>query len=139
MENLIIDTNIVDYYLDNDSLIMAKFQQEVILNKLFISAISYYEIKRGLFELKRKFGKSPKLEAFNLMLETIFERRILMLEKLETFDCAINICGYFTKIGRSYRDNDILIAATTITNDMTLVTNDGDFGNVVGLKTTNWK
>ncbi len=98
---------------------------------LFISCITYYEIKRGLLYV----NATRKLSIFN---EFCQEVTILFLDNLEIIEKASEIYIDLRRKGRPIQDTDILIAATAIIHNLTLVSNDSDMSRVEGINLDNW-
>lgn len=132
MKEYNLDTNIFSEYLkESNDVVKTKILQESLNNKISISAITYYEIKRGLDEKTDKYSKFLKL------IESI---EIILYDDKSIFDTAAKIAQYFPKINNThnYRDADILIAALCKNKDLYLVSNDEDFKDVPDLKSENW-
>lgn len=125
-----LDSNIFSAYLKGSELIKTKVLQESLCNEISISAIVYYEIKRGLLN-----KKEYKYKRFLGLIKSF---NIILYEELNIFDIASEIAQYFPMINNNYRDDDILIAALCISKNMCLVSNDSDFDNVPDLKRENW-
>jgi tRNA(fMet)-specific endonuclease VapC len=63
---------------------------------------------------------------------------MLWLDRLELSKQAAEIHAYLRKTGRPIQDADILIAATALLNNLTVVTDDSDWLRVPELKVVNW-
>ena len=98
---------------------------------LFISAISIGEIKKGI--VKIEYSHPKKYQKLNEWLHNLiqrFDQRILALDR-ETLIEWGDICGNFEQSGSKLPVIDSLIAATAITNQLTLVTrNESDFSSI---------
>jgi len=126
-----LDTNIVSYYLRNNSKIVEKVDVEIQNNIIVISPIVYYEIQNWL----TKKNSRKKIAIFEKMYS---ERGIGIIDK-NTLDIASNIYIELQKHGITIDDTDILIAAWCIQNDFTLITNNlKHFENIEHLKVENW-
>ncbi len=127
-----VDTNIISYILRKDKKLQDRVYREANEGAgVLIPPIAYYEIKRGLIEA----NATTKLRDF--------ERLCSMIEvdyiDTETLDIAANIWAALIKAGRKLDDADILIAATCIAHDHTLVSaNTRHFERIEGLKLVNW-
>ena len=133
MVNYLLDTNIVSYILKRKNLVVNRKLQEVrsLGEKVFVSCISYYEIKRGLLAL----NATRKLAEF----QTFFQKyEVLYLDDIEIIETASRIHADLKKKGRLIQDADVLIAATAITRGLVLVSNDSDMGRVEGIDIENW-
>lgn len=127
-----LDTNIISYILKNNTVIINKVQDEIIKGNIFrIPAISYYEINRGLYALK----KPDKIEMFRRLCGDF---GLLDITKI-TLDFASRIYADLKEKGELIEDADILIASSCIENDTVLVTNnENHFKRISGLTFENW-
>ena len=127
-----LDTNIISYILKNDTVIITKIQDEIIKGNIFrIPAISYYEISRGLYAMK----KTNKMESFKRLCGDF---GLLDITK-NTLDIASKIYADLKEKGEIIEDADILIASSCIENDSVLVTNNEyHFKRITGLTYENW-
>lgn len=128
----LLDTNIVTAILKRNERIILKLQ-EVRLHqqKLFISCLTYYEIKRGLLAT----NATRKMSVFNDFCRTV---SILLLDSLEIIERASEIHADLKQKGRLIQDVDILIAATAIARHLILVSDDSDLLRVDSLTVENW-
>lgn len=99
--------------------------------EVYISAISYYEIKRGLLAK----DAIRKLDIFEKICKEI---RILFLDNQNVFDKASEIYADLKQKGELIEDADVMIAATALTQNLVLVSNDSDFLRVKGVIVDNW-
>jgi len=130
--NYVIDTNIITALMKKDLRIKAKLQEMVIRGKeVFISAISYYEIKRGLLAAAAK----KRLGVFHQMCGQL---GILYLDNLEIFERASEIYADLKREGKPIGDADILIAATALTQNLIVVSDDSDFERIRNIILENW-
>lgn len=128
----LLDTNIVSAILKRDSRIIEKLEDVGLKGQeVFISSITYYEIKRGLFYV----NASRKISDFDQLCNRV---RISFLDDLEIIETAAEIHADLTKRGMPLPDADILIAATAITRNLILVSNDSDMLRVPGITLENW-
>ena len=126
-----LDSNIVSYYLRNNSKIVEKVDAEIQNNIIVISPIVYYEIQNWLIRNNSK----KKAAIFEKMYS---EKGIGSIDK-NTLDIASNIYIGLQRNGINIEDTDILIAAWCIQNDFTLITNNlKHFENIEHLKVENW-
>jgi tRNA(fMet)-specific endonuclease VapC len=126
----LLDTNIITAFLKGDVRVSKKLRN-LEFQEIFISAISYYEIKRGLLAIRA----TRQLMEFDRFLTKV---TILSLDVLEIFDRASEIYAELREQGRPIQDADILIAATAIDRGLTVVSNDSDLLRVRGLTIENW-
>lgn len=128
----VLDTNTVTYLLKknfnvNNRLIEVTRRGD----EVFISCITYYEVKRGLISIKA----TRQLADFH-QLCTDYD--VLFLDDIEIIEKACEIHANLKSKGTPIQDADVLIAATAITRGLILVTNDSDMSRVDGLTLENW-
>lgn len=130
--NYLIDTNIVTYILKRNVTVNNKLKEVNRLGEeVFITCLSYYEVKRGLLAV----NATRQLSEFNQFCR---EYTLLFLDDLEILERASIIHADLKRRGRKIEDADILIAATAITRGLILVSNDSDMLRVSGIKVENW-
>ncbi|MBE9103517.1 type II toxin-antitoxin system VapC family toxin [Nostoc cf. edaphicum LEGE 07299] len=128
----LLDTNIVSYILRRNATVSRKLRdanrsgQEV-----FISCITYYEVKRGLLYA----NATRQLGDFNQFFR---KYEVLFLDDIEIIERACEIYVDLQRRGWKIQEQDILIAATAIARGLTLVSNDSDLLRVEGLSLDNW-
>jgi len=128
----LLDTNIIAAHLKNDEKIREKIEEAKFWGeKLYISIISYYETKRGLLYA----NATRKLSDFNSFCEAV---TVAFLDEIEIVERAAAIHVDLRGKGTLLEDADILIAATAIARDLTLVSHDADMLRVPGLKLEDW-
>ena len=128
----IIDTNIISSLMKNDSEVKVRLQNAFLNgSEVFISGLSYYEIKRGLLAI----NATKKLHIFN---EICRRFRILLLDDIRFFDKASEIYADLKQKGKLIKDADILIASTALVYEFTLVSDDSDFLRIYNLTVENW-
>lgn len=129
----ILDTNIVTAIIKKNQGLINKLKFVNFQGKeLFISCITYYEIKRGLLYV----NATRQLSDFNDLCSRRW--RILLLDNLEIIEKAAEIHIDLRRKRRPIQDADILIAATAIIHNLTLVSNDSDLLRVEGMNLENW-
>ncbi|WP_413173394.1 type II toxin-antitoxin system VapC family toxin [Anabaena azotica] len=130
--NYLLDSNIVSYILKKNATVNNKLRQ---INsqggKIFISCITYYEVKRGLLSI----NAVKQLGEFHIFFQ---KYQTLFLEDLEIIEKSCEIHAKLKNKGTPIQDADVLIAATAIILDLILVSNDSDLSRVEGLKLENW-
>jgi len=133
-----LDTNIISEYLKGNKTIKEELSKLFLSGeKIYISGVVYYEIKRGLLHIDAK----KQLSTFNELCKS-FE--LLLLDNLIIFDKASEI--YADLKGRGLLvgdeqtgDNDIYIASLTIIRNLTLVTNNTKhFERIPNIEIKNW-
>ncbi len=128
----LLDTNIVSAILKDNKIIKNKLEKVRLRGQeVFISCITYYEVKRGLLAINAT-RQLAELARLCIYYKIIFLDDIAMVEKACEIHADLKIKG--TPI----QDADVLIAATAITHDLILVSNDSDMLRVQNLKLENW-
>ncbi|MGB6295758.1 MAG: type II toxin-antitoxin system VapC family toxin [Rivularia sp. (in: cyanobacteria)] len=129
----LLDTNIVSYILKRRNLAVNRKLEEArrLGEEVFISCITYYEIKRGLLAL----NATRQLADFSSLFQIY---PILYLDNQEILETACRIHADLKKKGTPIQDADYLIAATAITRGLVLVSNDSDIGRIEGIDLENW-
>ena len=129
--HFLIDTNILIYRLKNMGNVngnFLKYQNEL----MSVSVVSYGELVYG----------AQKSKSVEKNLKTVSEiKDIFPITDITTnvMDVFGKIKAHVQKIGKPTDDMDLLIAATAIANDMTLVThNTKHFENIPNLKLMDW-
>ncbi len=132
MKQVIVDTDILSYYLKGQPDVVENFDVHVDKQGfLYISRISIVEILGGL--------KSKNADKQILRLrELINNHRILDTSEVSA-EISAEIFANLHKIGRHSGNYDVLIAGIAIANNLTLVTNnEKDYKNIEGLTLMNW-
>ena len=128
----LLDTNIVSYILKRNVIVEQKFREVRRLKQdVFISCITYYEVKRGLLAI----NATRQLAEFNKFCQIY---KIILIDDLEIIELACEIHVDLQHRGLKIQEQDILIAATAIARGLTLVSNDSDLLRVEGLSLDNW-
>ena len=132
MTKYALDTNIVTYYLKGKKDIIDHVTDEADKgNIIVIPPIVFYEIKRWLLTI----NSSKKMKIFETMC-SLSGIGSISREILET---ASVIFSDSQKRGIVAGDNDILIAAFCLHNDLILVTNnERHFIHIANLRIVNW-
>ena len=106
--NYLLDTNVVSATIKNNEAVQNQlYKASVYKRRVFISGITYYEIKRGLIAS----NATTKLSQFNKLCQeypVLFWNDIAILEK------AAEIHAYLKKRGMRLEDADIFIAAIAL-------------------------
>ncbi|MEH2166676.1 MAG: type II toxin-antitoxin system VapC family toxin [Nostoc sp.] len=128
----LLDTNIVSYILKRNVIVDQKFREVLRLKQdVFISCITYYEVKRGLLAI----NATRQLVEFNKFCQVY---KIILIDDLEIIELACEIYVDLQRRGFTIQEQDILIAATAIARGLILVSNDSDLLRVEGLSLDNW-
>lgn len=128
----LLDTNIVTAILKNNQRIEQKIQElRKQKKRLYISCLTYYEVKRGLLAV----NATRQISIFDNFCQVV---TILLLDDLEIIERASEIYADLKRKGRPIQDADILIAATAIAQGLIMVSDDADMLRVQGLTVENW-
>jgi tRNA(fMet)-specific endonuclease VapC len=128
------------FLLDTDTVIYAlKGQAKVAENlrahlhdPLYLSTITVMELYYGAY-------KSQNVDANLAKLKTIEESFTLLPPGPETVETFGKMKAILEAQGLRLADLDLIIAATALTRNLTLVTNNQrHFGRILGLKLANW-
>ena len=128
----LIDTDTIIFALRGDSNVLAKFEENKNL-PISISLITYAEL---VFGAKRSQNEQKNMIKVNHI------RDIYPIEELNegVMEVFADIKAKMFDKGIRIEDMDLLIAATAIYNELTLVTNNTKhFEDVPNLKIENWK
>jgi tRNA(fMet)-specific endonuclease VapC len=130
--NYLLDSNIVSYTLKKITSVNSKLQQVTLSgDNIFISCITYYEVKRGLLAV----NATRQLADFHKFCS---DYEILFLDDIQIMEKACEIHVDLQRRGFTIQEQDILIAATAMTRGLILVSNDADLLRVQGLQVENW-
>lgn len=132
MKQVIIDTDILSYYMKGQSNVVENFDNHVNeFGFVFISRITIIEILGGL-KSKNADSQITKLKAL------IAKHKILDTSEMSA-EISSNIFAQLQKVGKHSGNYDILIAGIAIANNLTLVTNnEKDYENIQDLEIANW-
>ena len=119
-KDYLLDTNVVSAIIKKNEIVQRKLD-DVSFEKrgIFISGITYYEVKRGLIA-SNATSKLAEFERICRRIPIIFWNDIAILEK------AAEIHAYLKKRGMRLEDADIFIAAIAIVRELVLVSHDSD-------------
>lgn len=131
---LILDSNIISYYLRGDPQIVPRVQA-LAPAEVGVPAIVEYELRYGLLRLPQEAAK-PRLAALMQLLQP--------MQRLPfDSDCAAHAARIRAELeaaGTPIGPHDTLIAATALRYQATLVTrNVREFSRVSGLQWLNWQ
>ncbi|MBR8837932.1 MAG: type II toxin-antitoxin system VapC family toxin [Stigonema ocellatum SAG 48.90 = DSM 106950] len=128
----LLDTNIFSYILKKNENVDKKIREVTRSgSEVFISCITYYEVKRGLLAV----NATRQLADFH---QFCTDYEVLFLDNIDIIQQACEIHADLKIKGRPIQDADVLIAATAITRSLVLVSNDSDLLRVEGLSLENW-
>lgn len=130
MNKYLLDTNICIYFLKGLYHLDKKIEQAGIEN-CFVSEITIAELKFGV-ENSNNIKKNRKVI-------DEFMRKFTILPIFTSLDIYAREKARLRKKGNPLDDFDLLISATAVTNNLTLVTkNVSDFERIVGINITDW-
>ena len=128
----LLDTNIISARINGNEKIISKFDETISARKaVSMSGVSHYEIKRGLLAT----NATRKLRDFEVLRQEI---EMLFLDTEAVFEKAAEIHVDLKRRGRPIPDADILIAATALTRNLVLVSDDSHFQWIEALTVENW-
>jgi len=126
----LLDTNIVTAVLKKDPHVTGRLRAELAANAhILISAVVYYEIKRGL--LRRDAMR--QLAAFE---EIVSKLGWLDVDRSH-WEAAAALWAECQKAGTPANDADLLLAVQSRQAQVVLVTDDNDFDSL-GVSRENW-
>jgi tRNA(fMet)-specific endonuclease VapC len=128
----LMDTNAVSAVLKQNRTVLGRAEEaERDQKEIFVSAITYYEIRRGLLAV----NAARKTKIFEAFCE---DHEILEIDRRIIPDRAAAIYAELKQQGEILEDSDILIAASALVHDLILVTDDRHFRRIPGLMIENW-
>jgi tRNA(fMet)-specific endonuclease VapC len=128
----LLDTNIFSYILRKNLIVDNKLREVTRSgNQVFLSCITYYEVKRGLLAV----NATRQLADFHQFCN---DYEVLFLDNIDIIEQACKIHADLKIKGTPIQDADVLIAATAIVRGLVLVSNDSDLLRVDGLSLENW-
>lgn len=129
----LLDTNIITAIMKRNEKVKTRAQQAILKgDDIFINAISYYEIKRGLLYK----DADTQLKFFDKICE---KYDLVLLNNRSIFDRAAEIYAEIRNKGKEIDDADILIASITDTENFTLVSNNITHFNIIqDLRVEDW-
>jgi tRNA(fMet)-specific endonuclease VapC len=128
----LIDTNIITAILKKNEKVNHELNRVSSQQKeVFISCITFYEIKRGLLYAKA----TKQLSEFEQLCN---KYKVVLLNDLQIIEKAAEIHADLKRKGTPIQDADVLIAATAIVQALILVSNDSDMLRVVGVTVEDW-
>lgn len=132
MMDFLFDTNTVSALLKQNKVIAEKVNDVTDKGaKIFLSIVTDYEIQRGLFAV----NATTQLKNYEILRQ---QYQLLWIDNLEISKIAAEIHADLKQKGQIIQDADILIAATAIVNNLTVVTGDNHFLRISNLKVENW-
>ena len=130
MSGYLIDSNVLSLLFKKqpDFSLLEKIRNTILSGEqVFISCITYYEIKKGLLTI----NALNELKHFDIFCQTC---EMIWLNNKFVFDEAARMYSTLKKKGKLINDVDILIAAETKLKNLVLISNDKDFENIADIK-----
>lgn len=133
MQEALLDTDILSYYLRGDATVVTKVETYLEnFSFLTLSLITCYEVLSGL-EYKQA---TRQIQAFEQFLA---DCNVLNISE-ESVRLSAQVAGQLERQGQIIGNSDLLIAGIALTHDLTLVTNnERHFQRIPGLRIDNWK
>lgn len=132
MKRRLLDTDTLSYILRQREPIASRARAYISGDgDIAISAITYYEVLRGL-----KFaGAAQQAQAF----EEFVQLNDVLAVDADVCRRAADVHAELRRSGALIEDADLLIAATALANDCVLVTNNtAHYARIGGLELENW-
>ena len=132
MKAAIVDTDTISYFFRGNADVVAKLDEHLKEHGfVYLSVVSYYEVLNGFYfkDAKNQLEQFEKFVGLNkvLSLTTEIAKR------------SAEIYTELRKKGQTVGHNDVLIAATAIVSDLTLITNNTrHFSRIPALDIDNW-
>jgi tRNA(fMet)-specific endonuclease VapC len=132
MKNVVVDSDILSYYLKNNTLVVQKWEAHIKLHGfLYLTSVTIFEVFAGL----NVINSQSKIKKLNQIIK---ENKVLNVEE-ESARVSADIYAELYQIGKMCGKDDILIAGIAIINDLILSTNnEKHFKNMPNLEITNW-
>lgn len=132
MKQVIVDTDILSYYMKGQPNVVKNFDEHVEKSQfVYISRISVIEILGGL-KVKNAEKQISRFKAL------ISKHKILDTTEISA-EISSSIFAQLHKLGKHSGNYDILIAGIAIANNLMLITNnEKDYQNIEGLEIKNW-
>ena len=130
MSKFLLDTNICIYFLKGKFNLISKIEKTDVKN-CFISEITVAELKYGAEKSERVTENRKKVE--------LFINKFTIIPIYSALDIYAKEKARLTKTGIIIDDFDLLIGATSISNNLTLVTNNTKhMGRLADIHIVNW-
>ncbi len=132
MKQALLDSDTLSYFFKGNTNVIHKVDEYLLTyGYVHISVISYYEILNGLL-FKDARAQLQRFEQFVQLNQ-------VLPVNLSVPEIAANIFADLRKNNQIIGHNDVLIGATALKNDLTLVTNNTNhFSRIPDLSIDNW-
>jgi tRNA(fMet)-specific endonuclease VapC len=129
----VLDSNIISYYFRGDAQVVPRLQA-LSPADIGVPTIVEYELRHGLMRLQPE-ASAPRMAALNQLLQPV---QILPFDSA-CAEQAARLRADLETSGTPIGPHDVLIAATALRHQATLVTrNVREFSRVKGLQWVNW-
>jgi tRNA(fMet)-specific endonuclease VapC len=130
--NYLVDTDIIIYWLTSRYLRIHQKIEEIRENRIFLSSITIAELYFGAY------NSSRPVKNCKLIDELVLEMNVIPFNE-KTGGVFGRIKTELKKKGEIINDSDLFIAATAISRNLILVTNNEEhFKRIDDLKIENW-
>jgi len=126
--SILVDTNIIIAYFNQDDDIVAKIGQ---VDELFIPIIVAGELYFGAEKSRKSAENKSRIELF-------LESNVILGCDKNAAQSYGQIKNLLKRKGRPIPENDIWIAAIAMQHQLTLVSRDAHFAEIDGLKLEHW-
>lgn len=132
MKQALLDSDTLSFYFKGNAAVIQKIDSYLIAyGFIHVSVITYYEILNGLL-FKDARAQLQRFQQF-IQLNQVLPVNLAVAE------VAAKIYADLRKNNQMIGHNDVLIGATALENDLTLVTNNTNhFSRIPGLSLDNW-
>jgi tRNA(fMet)-specific endonuclease VapC len=128
----LLDTDIVIYWLKDKYPQISEKIVSISESRIFISSISVAELYFGAYN-------STRIDENKQLVDDLLKKMNILNFDDNAADCFGEIKSSLKKQGKIICDSDLFIAATAISNDLFLVTNnEKHFQRIEKLKIDNW-
>ena len=134
MQEVLIDSDILSYFLKGDKEVYLKFNEYgKYFEFLKISNVSYYEIISGL----KYFDPKKRIDEFRNFVN---KACVILPVTNDSIEISSSIYAHLRQKGTPIDDIDLLIAGIALENNLVLVTNNTKYFNKIeDLTIENWK
>ena len=132
MRPALLDTDTVSYFFRRNSQVVSRVDEYLKEHGfIYVSVVTYYEVLSGLY-YKDASAQLARFDAWVML------NQVLPLTP-EIASRAAQIFAQLRSQGQPIGHNDVLIAATALAYDLTVITNNRNhFSRVTGLEIDNW-
>lgn len=132
MKQALLDSDTLSYFFKGNPTVIHKIDEYLMVyGFVHISVITFYEIQNGLL-FKDARAQLQRFEQFVQLNQ-------VLPVNLSVAGAAAKIYAELRKNNQIIGHNDVLIGATALENDLTLVTNNvNHFSRIPGLSIDNW-